>query len=170
MAKATHAPRAKASRPAQGSAADDKTMNDRKRNLATDGVKPGKGKIVQKKQTIGEALAQGTPNLSAIGSGSIKETAPAVQGSLSTVKSDKVVQQGDEVIIHTRNPWNARLENAGEVIKVNQDGTIAVRVPLDDGRYHDFSPVYNGPRNGEDWFSWPPKGEEHSLDAIEKAE
>lgn len=191
MSKTNTAAKAKASRPAQGSKVDEKTTTDRNRNLAKDrdtgadhaaaelkkngdgngnaAVKAGEGEITQNKPDIHEALAA-ERTLGAVGEGSITETAPAVTASTTSEASPRVVQQGDTVILHTPNPWNTSRENPGKVLKVNQDGTIAVRIPIGSGQYKDFSPVYNGQRNGEDWFSWPSKDQEHALDDIERAE
>ena len=63
---------------------------------------------------------------------------------------------------------NGSTENHGKVLKINQDQTIAVRVPRADGNgMFDFSPVYNRQMNGELFWSWP---EKDTLDADRKAD
>lgn len=127
------------------------------------------GRVVQHKPTIGEALGGKADGLARIGEGSAVETAPRIMGAVvQATKNDREVKQGDDVILHTRSLLNGKLENAGAMLKANQDGTIAVRVPLQSGGYKDFSPVYNGPQNGEDWFSIPE--ESGALDDARAAE
>lgn len=124
-------------------------------------------RIEQNKQSLGEALATGQQGIADIGEGSITETAPAVTSSIS--EPDRVVQQGDDVILHVRSPIMGRTEVLAAVIKVNQDGTIACRVPNNGyGRSEDFSPVFNKPQNGEFWWTWPERAQ--NLDDVREAE
>lgn len=115
------------------------------------------GTVEQQKQTLDEGLAAGpNPGIEEIGEGSITETAPAVSSTVSD--TSRVVQQGDEVVLHVRSPINGRTDVPAAVLKINQDGTIAVRIPDNGfGQPQDFSPVYNQPQNGEFWWSWPDK-------------
>ncbi len=115
---------------------------------------PGEGEVIQTKPTLGEALAGQADGIEGVGEGSVEERAPRIMGAVvQATKNDREVRQGDEVILHTRSLLNGKLENAGVMLKANADGSIAVRVPLQTGGTRDFSPVYNGPQNGEDWFS-----------------
>jgi hypothetical protein len=130
---------------------------------------PGEGEVIQHKPTLGEALSGQADGLSGIGEGSFEERAPRIMGAvMQATKNDREVKQGDAVILHTRSLLNGKLENPGAMLKANQDGTIAVRVPLQTGGYRDFSPVYNGPQNGEDWFSVAEDA--GALDDVRKSE
>lgn len=116
--------------------------------------------IEQKKKTMEEGFATSGPNatVSDVGEGSITEEAPAVRGTATEVADGRIVQQGDEVVVHTRSPINGLTENHGIVLKVNQDSTIAVRVPRADGNgAFDLSPVFNAPNNGEHYWTWAAK-------------
>lgn len=125
---------------------------------------PKAGKITQTKPTLAEGLANPNPG---IGKGSVRETAPAVRAGIGNNK--RVVQQGDDVILHTRSPIMGQTEVLASVIKVNQDATIAVRVPNNGyGRHEDFTGVLNKPSNGEFWWSWPEGSE--NLDEVREAE
>ena len=120
--------------------------------------------VAQKKPTLAEGMANPAPGIADIGKGSITETAPAVRG-----KGNRVVKQGDDVVLHVRSPIAGQTEVLGAVIKVNRDGTIAVRIPNNGhGRPQDFTGVLNAPANGEFWWSWPEGGE--NLDEARAAE
>jgi hypothetical protein len=141
------------------------------KNLGNAGEKviPGEGEVIQHKPTLSEALGGQADGLSGIGEGSVAERAPRIMGAVvQATKNNREVKQGDDVILHTRSLLNGKLENPGAMLKANQDGTIAVRIPLQSGGYRDFSPVYNGPQNGEDWFSIPE--ESGALDDVRKSE
>lgn len=128
---------------------------------------PKAGKITQTKPTLAEGLANPNPGIADIGKGSVRETAPAVRAGIGNNK--RVVQQGDDVILHTRSPIMGQTEVLASVIKVNQDATIAVRVPYNGyGRHEDFTGVLNKPSNGEFWWSWPEGSE--NLDEVREAE
>lgn len=128
---------------------------------------PKAGKITQTKPTLAEGLANPNHGIADIGKGSVRETAPAVRAGIGNNK--RVVQQGDDVILHTRSPIMGQTEVLASVIKVNQDATIAVRVPNNGyGRHEDFTGVLNKPSNGEFWWSWPEGSE--NLDDERKAE
>lgn len=114
--------------------------------------------ITQTKPDMADALAHTGPNatMDDIGKGSVTVEAPAVRGTAAETTDKRVVQQGDEVVIITRNPVNGETRNHGKVLKVNDDSSIAVRVPRNDGNgVFDFSPVYNSERNGESHWVWP---------------
>lgn len=163
-AKATKAPAAKSTR---GGGNHDTAEG------ANNGGDTGTGKNIQHKPTLGEALAGDDKGLGSIGTGSAVETAPIIRAAVvQPLVNDREIRQGDEVILHTRSLLNGKLENPGVMLKANQDGTIAVRVPLQSGGTRDFSPVYNGPQNGEDWFSAvaEPTGVVEEARATEEAE
>lgn len=126
---------------------------------------PKAGKITQQKPTLAEGMARPNPGISDIGTGSVRETAPAVR-----IGADKrILQQGDDVILHVRSPIQGQTEVLASVIKVNQDATIAVRVPNNGfGRHEDFTSVLNKPANGEFWWSWPEGSQ--NLDEAAKSE
>lgn len=128
---------------------------------------PKAGKITQQKPTLAEGLANPNPGISDIGTGSVRETAPAVSAGLGDTK--RVVKQGDDVILHVRSPIMGLTDVLARVIKVNQDATIAVRVPNNGfGRHEDFTSVLNKPANGEFWWSWPEGSQ--NLDEAAKSE
>ena len=128
---------------------------------------PKAGRITQTKPTLAEGMANPNPGIADIGKGSVRETAPAVRAGIGNNK--RVVQQGDDVILHVRSPINGQTAVKGSVIKINQDGTIAVRVPATgNDRPQDFTGVLNAPANGEFWWSWPEGGE--NLDEVRAAE
>jgi hypothetical protein len=118
--------------------------------------------ITQHKPTIGEGLAQsgGNATMDDIGKGSVTERAPAVRSAVSD--TDRVVQQGDEVVVHGRGIIDGKTEMHGRVIKVNQDGSIAVRVTRDNGQTFDIpGEVHNRDTgDGSNYFTWPAAGEE----------
>lgn len=129
---------------------------------------PKAGKITQTKPTLAEGVANPSPGIADIGKGSVRETAPAVRAGLG--KGKRVVQQGDDVILHVRSPINGQTEVLARVIKVNQDSTIAVRVPNNGfGRHEDFTGVKTAPQaDGSFWASWPERNE--NLDEAAEAE
>jgi len=96
---------------------------------------------------------------------------PAAPRKAAAPKAGKiVVQQGDDVILHTRSPIMGQTEVLASVIKVNQDATIAVRVPNNGyGRHEDFTGVKTAPQaDGSFWASWPERNE--NLDEAAEAE
>ena len=129
---------------------------------------PKAGKITQQKPTLAEGLANPRPGIADIGKGSVRETAPAVRAGIGNNK--RVVQQGDDVILHTRSPIMGQTEVLASVIKVNQDATIAVRVPNNGfGRHEDFTGVKTAPQaDGSFWASWPEGSQ--NLDEAAKSE
>ena len=127
---------------------------------------PKAGRITQTKPTLAEGMANPNPGISDIGTGSVRETAPAVR-----IGADKrILQQGDDVILHVRSPIQGQTEVLARVIKVNQDATIAVRVPNNGfGRHEDFTGVKTAPQaDGSFWASWPEGSE--NLDEVREAE
>lgn len=114
--------------------------------------------ITQHKPSMAEALAGEGKTMEDIGKGSIVEEAPAVRAQEAVEEgAGRVVQQGDDVILHSSNPIAGALDVRGKILKVNQDGTVAVRVPLPDGRTEDFSGVYNArQQDGSKWFEFAP--------------
>lgn len=127
---------------------------------------PKAGRITQTKPTLAEGMANPNPGISDIGTGSVRETAPAVR-----IGADKrILQQGDDVILHVRSPIQGQTEVLARVIKVNQDSTIAVRVPNNGfGRHEDFTGVKTAPQaDGSFWASWPERNE--NLDEAAEAE
>lgn len=129
---------------------------------------PKAGRITQTKPTLAEGMANPNPGISDIGTGSVRETAPAVRAGIGNNK--RVVQQGDDVILHTRSPIMGQTEVLASVIKVNQDATIAVRVPNNGfGRHEDFTGVKTAPQaDGSFWASWPEGSQ--NLDEAAKSE
>lgn len=146
MAKATH----KAS-PAKAGGAKDRdtaadvaaakhkqdtghdTITQHKRSLADDGLDPH--------------------TMESVGEGSITEKAPAVRAQEAQPEgAGKVVQQGADVLLHTHNPLNGKLETKGKILKVNGDGSVAIRADLGDGRTEDFTSV--GPTPTADTNPW----------------
>ena len=127
---------------------------------------PKAGRITQTKPTLAEGMANPNPGISDIGTGSVRETAPAVR-----IGADKrILQQGDDVILHVRSPIQGQTEVLARVIKVNQDATIAVRVPNNGfGRHEDFTGVKTAPQaDGSFWASWPEGSQ--NLDEAAKSE
>lgn len=114
--------------------------------------------ITQNKPTVGEAMAAGTGSnatLDSIGEGSVEELAPAVRSGMSD--TDRVVQQGDDVIVHGRAIIDGQTEMPGKVLKVNQDSSIAVRVIRTNGQAFDVpGKVHNRDLGtGETYWTWP---------------
>lgn len=121
---------------------------------AADKPKADDEHIVQQKPDMSEALAGQGSTMEAIGQGSITEEAPAVHAQEAAAETEgRVVQQGDDVILHTISPIAGNTESRGKVLSVNPDSTIAVRVPLPDGRTQDVTSVHNRQQQGgEPWF------------------
>jgi len=119
-------------------------------------AKPIEGEtITQRKANVDDVLA-GNRSMDNIGTGSIIEEAPAVRGQTEAADSDRVVQQGDEVLLISKNPVNGVLENLGRVIKVNPDSSLAIRVPLSNGETQDFTGVGNEPtQDANPHWVWP---------------
>jgi hypothetical protein len=119
-------------------------------------LKPVEGEtIVQHKATLDDTLA-GDRSMENIGKGSATELAPAVRGQTESTDSERIVQQGDDVVIFTKNPVNGQLENRGKVLKVNQDRTLAIRVPLSNGQTQDFTGVGNvETQDTNPYWAWP---------------
>jgi hypothetical protein len=120
--------------------------------------------ITQRKPTIEEGMKAGTgPNatLESVGKGSVEELAPAVRSAISDGQADRVVQQGDEVIVHGRAIIDGQTSMHGLVLKVNQDSTIAVRVQRTNGQTFDVpGPVKNADAgDGSFYWTWPAEDE-----------
>lgn len=115
--------------------------------------------IEQNKPTISEAMGHSGPNatLDDIGKGSVTELAPAVRSVESDGQPDRVVQQGDEVMVHGRAIIDGQTSMHGKVIKVNEDGSIAVRVLRATGDTFDVpGKVSNrNPGDGSFYWTWP---------------
>lgn len=115
--------------------------------------------IEQQKPTVEEGVAQsgGNAGLDDIGEGSITELAPEVRSVLSDSQPDRVVQQGDEVVVHGRAIIDGLTAVHGKVIKVNADSTIAVRVQRANGQTFDIpGKIHNDdPGTGEFYWTWP---------------
>jgi hypothetical protein len=121
--------------------------------------------ITQHKPTIGEGMAMsgGNATMDDIGKGSVVEEAPAVRSAVSD--TDRVVQQGDEVVVHGRGIIDGQTEIHGRVLKVNQNGSIAVRVTRGNGQTFDIpGEIHNRDLgDGSNYFTWPAEGEESLL-------
>lgn len=122
-----------------------------------DNVKDGEH-ITQNKPTVEEGMAHTGPaaTMDDVGRGSVTEDAPAVRNTVSDAASDRVVQQGDEVVVHGRALVDGLSEAHGLVLKVNQDSTIAVRIQRANGQTFDITGIHNADLGtGESWWSWP---------------
>lgn len=123
---------------------------------------PGAETITQRKPDIAQGLAQsaGHAGFDSIGTGSVEETAPATRSTISD--PDRVVQQGDEVVVHGRAIIDGLTSMPGRVIKVNQDGSVAVRVQRGTGQFFDIpGKVHNADQgDGSFYWTWPADGEE----------
>ncbi len=118
-------------------------------------AKPKAETITQHKASVDDVLA-GNRTMENIGTGSIVEEAPAVRGNVEPVASDRVVQQGDDVMLISKGPINGQLENRGKVLKVNPDKSLAIRVPLNDGGTRDFTGVGSEPTtDANPHWAWP---------------
>lgn len=115
--------------------------------------------ITQHKPTISEGMAMsgGNATLADVGKGSVTELAPAVRNAQSDSQSDRVVQQGDEVVIHGRAIIDGQTSMAGLVLKVNQSGTIAARVIRTTGQTFDVpGEIHNADLgDGSFYWTWP---------------
>jgi hypothetical protein len=124
--------------------------------------------ITQRKPDLSEAFAHTGANatIEDVGTGTIVEDAPAVRSTISD--TDRVVQQGDEVIVHGRAIIDGLTEAHGLVLKVNQSGSIAVRIQRSNGQTFDVpGEVHNADLgDGSTYWTWPEKPE---LDVDRKA-
>ncbi len=119
--------------------------------------------ITQHKPDVREAMANsggiGENKLSEIGQGTHEELAPAVRSAEASNKADakRVVQQGDEVVVHGRAIIDGETSMHGKVVKVNEDGTLAVRVLRTTGATFDVpGPVKNHDAgDGSLYWTWP---------------
>lgn len=131
-----------------------------------DGPLPADGEhITQQMPTLSEAFGAsgGNTTMGDIGAGSVTEEAPAVHSTVSD--TERVVHQGDEVIVHGRAIIDGNTSMPGRVLKVNQDKSIAVRVLRATGQTFDVpgkvSNVDLG--DGSFYWTWPPDGQEDTL-------
>lgn len=115
--------------------------------------------VLQNKPNMAEGMAHAGVNASIkdVGKGSLTEEAPAVRSAGEGIADpDRVVQQGDEVIVHGRAIIDGLTSARGLVLKINQDSTIAVRIPRGNGQTHDVTQVKNyDAGDGSFWWSWP---------------
>lgn len=131
------------------------TDNARARAKAHGEVEPKQHKgetITQHKRSISDdGLDPGT--MESVGKGSITEEVPAVRAQEAREDgAGKVVQQGADVILHSHNPINGQTDVSGKILKVNGDGSVAVRVDLGNGETRDFTGVK--PSKSEDTNPW----------------
>ena len=114
--------------------------------------------VTQNKPALGEVPGSG-PNarMSDVGEGSFTEDAPAMRsGAENSPDKDRVVKQGDEVIVHGRALLDGNTEARGLVLKINQDSTIAVRIPRGNGTTFDLTSIHNRDLGtGESWWEFP---------------
>jgi hypothetical protein len=151
-------PDAKSSaKPATEAAQKRDTAAEQSLNSAPQNTQQIEGEhITQQKPTMGEALATGAAvnqSFETIGAGSVTEEAPAVRAQGD---SKRVVQQGDEVIVHGRGLMDGQNEAHGKVLKANPNGTIAVKLQRSNGVFYDVTNVHGvDPGTGELYFTWP---------------
>lgn len=81
---------------------------------------------------------------------------PQVRGTVQAASSDRVVKEGDEVVVTTSTPINAVLENRAGVTRVNADGSINVLVKLDSGDFREIGGVKSGKQQDNSaYWQWP---------------
>lgn len=114
--------------------------------------------ITQNKAALGEVSTGPNATMDDVGKGSFEQDAPAVRAAgEANANRDRIVQQGDEVIVHSRAIIDGLTEARGLVLKVLDTGDqIAVRIQRSNGQTHDITQVNNRDMgDGSPWFEFP---------------